>query len=367
MASNLWKISAVSLLATISAANAGGFSRGTADTDIIFEEGNFNLRAGVTIVSPTRKYTQSLNPALIGTSYTDAYVLPSSALKLNITDDMRCATTMAQTFGGDTSYAAPTPGLGKRAESLSVNEFALTCGYKFDLSKGRAWIIGGLAYNDVSYNLLAGGGLLNIKLSDTATNFRLGVAYEIPEIALRAQALYVSGFDINATGLANGLAPAFGAGEIPQSFEVKVQSGVAPGWLVFGGIKWTDWSVNQRLLLRSVALPTPGGVAANNYFWKDGLTVSAGVGHSFNDTISGAATLSWDRGVKTGWDLSSDTYSLGAGVSMKDELGGELRLGGGLTYIAGAAETNYTPAQGGNSAVSAGWAWALGASYKTKW
>ncbi len=43
-------------LAALGPALAGGYSRGTADTDIIFEEGNFNMRASVTIVMPQRGY-----------------------------------------------------------------------------------------------------------------------------------------------------------------------------------------------------------------------------------------------------------------------------------------------------------------------
>ena len=41
-------------LTAVGTAAAGGFSRGTADTDILFEQGNFNMRSSVTIVSPNR-------------------------------------------------------------------------------------------------------------------------------------------------------------------------------------------------------------------------------------------------------------------------------------------------------------------------
>ena len=369
MARGILKITTalLAMSACVSAAQAGGFSRGSADTDIIYEEGNFNIRAGVTIVVPKRVYTQSLNPALVGTSYTDTYVVPSAALKLNASDDLRCAITMTSSFGGSTSFASPTPGLGKLAETLNNNEFGATCGYKFDMGKGRAWILGGVAYNSIDYQLTAGAGALRIALNDNAVNYRVGAAYEIPEIALRAQLMYVSGFKIAATGFTNGVVPATGAGNAPQSVELKLQSGVAPGWLVFGSVKWTDWSVNEQLILASAALPTPGGIAANNYFWRDGWTVTAGVGHAFNEKLSGAASVTWDSGVGTGFDLSSQTLTLGAGGSYKDDLGGELRFGGGLTYISAAAEDKYTAAQGGNSAVKAGWAYALGASYKVKW
>ena len=79
-------------------------------------------------------------------------------------------------------------------------------------------------------------------------------------------------------------------------------------------------------------------------------------------------SITWDQGVGTGLGpFHLIPGRLQAVLSYKDDMGGELKFGGGLTYIASAAETKYTLADGGNSAVGSGWAWALGASYKTKW
>ncbi|WP_260855298.1 hypothetical protein [Mesorhizobium amorphae] len=64
-------------LAMIGSANAGGFSRGSADTDILFEQGNFNMRSSVTYVTPTRKFNKNGNPKLVGTDYAEDYVIPS--------------------------------------------------------------------------------------------------------------------------------------------------------------------------------------------------------------------------------------------------------------------------------------------------
>ena len=89
MARNILKLAALALLATAGAANAGGFARGTADTDILFEEGNFNLRAGADLLSArlgSIHPSSERNPGsdLVGTSYTKAYVIPSAAVKLNM-------------------------------------------------------------------------------------------------------------------------------------------------------------------------------------------------------------------------------------------------------------------------------------------
>ncbi len=372
MARNILKISTLALLtaaSALSAAHAGGFARGSADTDIIYEEGNFNIRAGATIIAPNRKYVAAFAPfggSLVGKNAYDTFVIPSAALKLNINDDLRCAGSYTQTFGGDTSYAVPFGTLAKLSENLAVDEFALTCGYKMNLSTGQAWLLGGIAQNNISYKLVAGGGSRVFALSDTKSTFRLGAAYEIPEFAIRVQAMYVSGYKINANGTAiilpaNISLPASGSGDVPQSFEFKAQSGIAPDWLAFGSVKWTDWSVTKQLILTSAAI---GGSKANNYFYRDGWTVNAGVGHKFSDNFSGAVSLTWDRGTGTGFDTASDTWTIGAGGALKDKFGGELKLGAGVTYIAGASETKYGPI---NTVIKSGIAYAFGGSYKTKW
>ena len=381
MAHNILKISTLALLtaaSAITAANAGGFSRGSADTDIIFEEGNFNIRAGATVVVPTRKFTNgpsAFGPtANNGTSYTDSYIIPSAAIKLNVTEDLRCAGTFSQPYGGSVSYANPTTS-GKLNENFTINEAGLTCGYKFDLATGRAWVLGGIYqetfdYTRLNYRTL--GSRFGLNLSGTDTGFRVGAAYEIPEFALRAQLMYRAASSYGATGtfdirtlggvVVGGPFAATGTGSLPQSVELKVRSGVAPDWLVFGSVKWTDWSVTKQLI---VNVPALGATQTNDYFWKDGWTVSAGVGHKFTEELSGAVSLTWDSGVKTGYDLSSQTVTLGAGGVLKDKFGGELSFGGGLTYIASATET--LNAVGTNSAVGSGMAYALGASYKSKW
>jgi long-chain fatty acid transport protein len=380
MAKNILKLTAFALLATVSTANAGGFSRGTADTDILYEEGNFNLRAGVTYVSPTRKIAKGFAPlggSLVDTNYTDAYIVPSAAVKINLSDNARCAATLSQPYGGSVSYAVPFGTSAKKSEQFEVTEYGLTCGYKFDLSKGQAWVLGGIYQESFDYNLSAVGGAINVKLNSTKAGFRLGAAYAIPEIALRAELMYRSGTTHDPIGTTTRLAPtgtgldglplgvaapvASGHGNLPQSVEMKLQSGIAPGWLAFGSVKWTDWSVTQSLDL-TIA---PGVNRRNLYFWRDGLTVSGGIGHVFTDKISGAASLTWDRGVGTGWDTSSDTWTLGAGASIKDDFGGELKIGGGITYIAGSSETKYPGPL--NTVVKSGMAYALGTSYKVKW
>ncbi len=76
--------------------------------------------------------------------------------------------------------------------------------------------------------------------------------------------------------------------------------------------------------------------------------------------------------MSTGYDLTADTYTLSAGASLKDQWGGEFRLGGGLTYIGSAEETKYGPNPNAfdpafDQAVDSGWAVAGSIGYAIKW
>lgn len=368
-------------LAFANAAHANGFARGTADTDIIYEDGSFSMRAGATYVSPTRKYTAEGNPANVGTNAYQDYIIPSAAFKLDLTDNVICAGTYTQPYGGSVKYAAPRLS-GKTAEEFTVDEFAATCAVKFKAGKGNFYFLGGVFQENFDYsrNNVSPLGPLHLELSGVDQGYRLGVGYDIPEIALRAQLLYRSGSDYGADGTLTGpagiLAPglglppatqipigAIGIGHLPQTVEARFQTGVAPGWLVFANVKWSDWSVQKSLDVRATA--TGGLISQDLYNWKDGWTVTAGVGHKFNEVVSGAVSLTYDQGVATGYDLSSDTWTLAGGVSLKDSFGGELRGGVGVTYLTSAAETRYAP--GTNAAVDSGWAYAANLSYRVKW
>lgn len=409
----------------IGAAHAGGFARGDADTDIIYEDGNFNMRSSVTFVSPKREFSKHSNPDLVGTNYADNYVVPSFAIKANISDNLRCAGTHVMNNGGSAVYAAPTDS-GKIREDFNTYESGVTCGVKFDLAKGSFWALGGGYAEQFDYtrvnvtpDLPVGGNLIPLSnavlsLKGQEFGYRAGLAYEIKEIAFRAQLMYRSGTQYGADGnltlpsaallgaqaqrlgaaaqdaFANGnpqlgqqllaqaqqtLAaaadaanrddrtplPAIGTGKLPQSVEFNLQSGIAPGWLAFGSLKWTDWSATTQLIANA---PDIGLTDTNDYFWRDGWTVSGGVGHAFNDKVSGLVGLTWDRGVSTGYDHSFDTWTVSLGASYKDQLGGELRGGVGYTFIEGGCETKYGAL---NSCVKDGYALAGNIGYAIKW
>ncbi len=393
MANHFMKTTALGLIAAcafVGGAQAGGFARGEADTDILYEDGTVAGRGGWVYVMPDRGYATIDGADSSDGAYSENYGIPSFAAKFRATDNFSCAITYTQPFGAASSYGDDaqdadraadiaagglTAALGGNAvisSQFDTDELGGTCAVNFDAGKGQFYVLGGVFTQSFDYTEAKDFGTLNLQ-DDSAFGYRFGAAYEIKEYALRAELMYRSQVDHDATGLftfANatlagnfGLAvgdqvSSTGTGSLPQSLEFSLQSGIAPGWLAFGSIKWTDWSVLQTLNYNITNL----GDQQKNFFWRDGWTITGGVGHQITEKVSGALSLTWDRGVGTGADIFSDTWTLGAGAQIKHGPG-VLRIGAAASYLTSGEQSTADGADF-NATADGDWAYALSANYR---
>jgi long-chain fatty acid transport protein len=376
-------LTAAFLASAISAtpAAAGGFSRGEADTDILYTDGNYSLRTGFAYASPSRTYS-TLNGAQANDgAYSDNFWVPSFAIKAKIGPNLSCALTYTQPFGASATYGseaqnaeaetATMQGLGlvnpTTKMKFTTDEYASTCDVHFQAGKGNLHVIGGLFIESFDYKEDTWYGNVHLK-DDGSLGYRLGLAYDIPEYAMRFQVLYRSEVKHDATGnftpsdlaAASGVVGDFsavGQGTLPQSLKVSAQTGVAPGWLVYGSATWTDWSVLQNFTYDVVNLAT----STKNFNYKDGYTLQAGVGHEFTDTLSGTVNLTWDEGVGTKADITTDTWTLGVGGEYKTKIG-TFGLGGAVSYLTKGSQDVASGATY-NATAKADWAVAVGMSY----
>lgn len=339
---------ALTLMATT--AEAGGFGRGEADTDLLYQEGSGAIHVKGVYVAPRRGYATVDGKTSNDDSHLDNYFVPSIGVMARMSDNLACAGTYTQPFGASSTYgpdaqAADILHSGSGNATLEAGfrtrEYGLTCSVGLDLEKGRFSFLGGIFHQSFDYKEVSKYGTLRLA-DDSEIGYRLGAAYEIPEIALRADILYRSqidhkgsgSFTISADGAGIFGAPegyqlaASGWGSLPQSVKVGLQSGIAPGWVAFGAVKWTDWSVLPALNYTIAGL----GALEKNFNFRDGWTITGGIGHTFTDTVSGAVSVTWDRGVGTGADILTDTWTLGLGTAIKSGPG-EFRIGGAVTYL----------------------------------
>lgn len=373
-------------VATSSVAFAGGFDRGGVNTDLLYDDSRFATEAAVTYVMPQRKIenvvrgTNSADPFVPGvqaparTAAIDVdqtYAVPRFGAKMRIVDGVDCLGTFSQPFGADNGHGMNNAYSSTSVKfSIDTNDYGLTCSYKFaagdtSLGKGQIRLIGGVSYQELDgflsrqsfldfANLGIGsiGGVTNTRglgtfnIGGEAWGWRIGAAYEIPEIAFRASLVYSSSYEFDLTGIQNNtgfgpaipgtaLVPITAATEIPQSLEFKLQSGIAEGTLAFFNVKWQDWG--KLGIIPIVGGRSPATGAATNLsfdaLYRDGWTVTGGVGRKFTDTVSGLVALSWDRGTSTISGTQTDTWTVSGGLAFNPSEMVELRIGGALGVL----------------------------------
>lgn len=376
-------VAAMALAMAGEAALAGGFDRGGVNIDQLFDPARISSDASVTYVSPQRtiKNVRRLDGTGATTKSIDIegdYTVPRLGLKLNIVDPVDCLASYTEPYGVDADHGTNNA-YSPTAIRFGVDsrDYGLTCSYKFDLGRGQARIIGGVSYGEVEAFLsrqtlqtfvipsppfpasVAGvkhnPGVGTFELTDEAWSWRIGAAYEIPEIALRASVMYSAAYDYDelsgtvdtrgfAVGPTNpigppgaflGVRPVSASAEIPQALEFKLQTGIAPDWLAFGAVKWQQWSKLGVIPITGVVSPVTGTPSKVSFdpLYRDGWTVTGGIAHKFSDLISGATSITWDRGTSTTNGTQSDTWNFTTGVSVNPHQNVEFRLGGSIGVL----------------------------------
>ena len=201
---------------------------------------------------------------------------------------------------------------------IKSDNYAGTCSYKMDAGKGQLRFIGGVFHQEVS-GFKEQLGRLPIPSSERHRALSiLRVTAGAGALALPTKSLIslcapawstirqVKLDDISGTldltqvpGISRQSAFGGTTQSMPDSVEFKLQSGIAPGWLAFGSVKWVNWSVLQSIPIlpdgsssRLASRQVPGcRLTSLDLLYRDGWTVSGGIGHKFNDQWSGAAQI----------------------------------------------------------------------------
>ncbi|MFC5755563.1 outer membrane protein transport protein [Rhizobium sp. GCM10022189] len=376
--------SLIILSAVASPSFAGGLERGGYNIDQLFDTSPFSFQSGVTYVSPQRKLTDvrdtdtsaspgggNLNNRPDTADETANYTIPYIGFKAGFADTIDCLVDYSEPFGGHSNPGLNWAGANNNIETeIKTRNYGGTCSYRFDVGPGQLRIIGGAFYQEVegfkerlvsTVPLLfgTGTGIGRLDLEDSGWGWRAGVAYEIPEYAMRMSLVYNSRVKYdNLTGTVDltqvtapvpplnaapygSVTPVFGSAEAPDSLELKLQSGIAPDWLAFGSVKWTNWSVLQSVPFcptstKGLAACTSGGateLTSLDLLYRDGWTITGGVGHKFNDQWAGAVSLTWDRGTSHGYGAQTDSWTLGVGAAFTPTEHIEWRVAGAVGLL----------------------------------
>ena len=313
---------ALSLTLGTSLAMAGGLDRSGQSIAILFEQGNV-----------AELSFSHVDPDVSGTAYgfptgdmAPAYVMPSVAVKFDLGERVSVALVVDTPFGADAAYGTGSPYSGI---SATVDSSALTALVGYDVSE-RFQVFGGATYQTISGAVALPGQTAYTFDLDRAGGVGLvaGAAYQIPAIALRVALTYRSQVTSTHTETETyGGFPVAGSMDIttPQSLNLEFQTGLNPKPLLFGSVRWVDWSSF------SVAPPALGGALVS--YSDDVVTYSVGVGRKITDTLSLAVTAGYERATGTAPSPLSPTdgqFSLGLGASYDMGAG---KLSGGVRYV----------------------------------
>lgn len=348
------------LMASTSLAMAGGVERSPQTTAMLFEEGTY-LEFGFTYASPDVSGVQVINAgptSLAGSPSGDvapSFSYANFGFRSDVTDALSFAILVDEPIGANVDYAALggapgylyRSGFGSQAE-LTSNQ--LTVAARYEMPNGFS-IYGGLRAVSFEGNvaLFSGSGgpppstaryTLDAEAS-TEIGYMLGAAYERPDIALRVALTYYSEttHDVSATeGTAAGFADTTFETSIPQQLLLEAQTGVAPGTLVFGSVRWTDWTafeITPTIYNAAVSLGRP-----LVDYEKDVWTWNIGGARVLNEnwTVLGSLTYEAEQDVFSGNLGPTDgRTSVGIGARFTH---GAIRVTGGLSYTwIGDAET----------------------------
>ena len=342
------------LLLTTSMAHAGGIERAVPSMAFLFEDGNY-LELSYGYVSPKVSGTQAIQflsapPGATTGNVAESYSLTSFSYKNQINDQMAIALIIDQPYGADVNYSADTDyafggGVTPFGSTASIDSIGYTALLSYSMPN-NVTIYGGPRAVRTSGNVALFNRYTMETSRETDFGYVVGAGWERPDIAARISLTYHSAIthDFRADEFApipNTMSALQGqtrfSSEIPQSLTLEGQTGIAADTLVFGSIRWVQWSkfdispTNYNI--------TTGGASLVEYD-DDVITYNLGVGRRFSDVISGAVTAGYEasNGGFSG-NLGPTDGSTSLGVAGTYTMG-DIRITGGVRHIwIGDAET----------------------------
>ncbi len=297
MKKHLLSASALCLIA--GGAQAGGVDRSGQSINVLFQEGRY-LEFSATSVAPDLT-GDSVNPGLPNGSgsgdIAKNYLRFGAAYKADINDTWSYAIIYDEPYGAETDYPDGT-GYFASGSNATFTSRALTGLLQYNHQSGFS-VYGGLRLQsaEADADVIFTGPLDYTADADVhyGLGYVAGVAYEKPEIALRVSLTYSSEIhhDVDTVETQPGFADLETSTNFatPQSLNLEFQTGVAQDTLVFGGVRWVDWS--DFALDPALYEQITGGPLLS--YEEDVITYTLGVGHRINENWSIAGSIGYEE------------------------------------------------------------------------
>ena len=279
------------------------------------QPGNY-AEAGFSVLAPTVKGIGIDQKPV--QDMADHYYFPSAAVKVQATDTVSLGLLYDQPFGGDGTYSPNNAlfGNGQQSTNLEVRTQNLTAliGYQptenWNIYAGPVWqtVEADIELRGAAYGGPSKLGTYNIKVDqEPAFGWIAGLAYQIPEIALKTSLTYRSEVKHKATSHETTALPIPIFSQLdstldattPQSVNLDFQTGIAADTLAFANVRWVHWSqfVVKPTLMGNMSSVSAPHVRQNLIDYSDDQwSANVGVGRKFNSHWAGNLSVGYDSG-----------------------------------------------------------------------
>ncbi|WP_397543399.1 hypothetical protein [Roseovarius salis] len=321
-------------------AAAGGLDRSGQSVQVLFEEGNYAEFSFGSVSPNVSGVSVSVAPGTPSGDMADDYMVYGAAYKHDFGNGLAAAFIFDQPFGADTVYPV-VPGYFASGAQAKLDTNNVTMLLKYDLpvaqdSGSTFSVYGGPRYETLkaSARIPFVAGYSAVASRSGALGYVLGAAWEKPDIAARVSLTYHSEVDhsLATTETSGPLGTNTSITNVssPESVNLHAQTGIAPGTLLFGSVRWADWS--DYVIAPSDYLVLTGGSPLLSYT-DDTTTYSIGVGRRFNESWSGSLSYSYEPQANTLFtNLGPTDGQSSIGVGLKYTVG-EIEISGGLRYV----------------------------------
>lgn len=353
---------ATGLVVSAGGAGAGGIDRSGQSIQALFEKGNYaELSFGVVNPSVSGTVATPLGPRQSG-EVAESYWQVGAAYKYQFNDRLSAAIIYDQPFGADITYpgtsvpfaAGVIVGGGTPAQASAATAGGNIAAGQWPIAGTNATLDADAITGLLNYRFANGfgvhGGLRLQKVSadsdvpivgaysvegetDEGVGHVVGISYEKPEIALRVSLTYNSSIETNHKTTETTFAgTTTSTTEIntPESINLEFQSGVAQDTLVFGSVRWVDWS---GFTITPVVYQILTGGPFLSYT-DDAYTYTIGVGRRFTPKFSGSVSFTYeendDNTPVSNLGPTDGKFGVTVGARYENESG--MILSGGVNY-----------------------------------
>jgi long-subunit fatty acid transport protein len=348
---------------TAGSAQAANVDRSLQSSQLIFEPGGyseFTIRrvspdvTGVGAGSFPSPATPT--PGQGSGDVSEGYNSFSAGVKDELRPGLDAALIFDQPFGANTFYPIDTRYFGRGTiATLDTNAITALLKYRFP---SNVSLFGGLRYQTFSasatipFVTAVPGRTAPYDVTadeDSGWGYVLGIAWEKPEIAARVSLTYNSAIDYSLeTSESSFLGTLKSITEVstPQSVNLDFETGIAEDTLLFGGVRWVDWT--EFDISPAMYSQITRGRALVSYE-SDTYTFTLGVGRRFTENWAGSLSATYEPqvgGFISNLSPVNGYTSLNVGGSYTQ---GAVEIAAGLSYFwLGDAETtlNQTTAAG---------------------